>query len=291
MTIEEWLDGNELSIKIWNNKYRHENENFEQWLDRVSGGNKDVRRLILEKKFLPGGRILANRGIEDRKLTYSNCYVIPAPEDNIESIFNCASQLARTYSYGGGVGIDISKLRPKGATVNNAAKESTGAVSFMDIFSQVTGTISQSGRRGALMISMDINHPDIPEFIDCKTDLNRVTFANISVRMNNAFMKAVENDLDYFLHWPCSENDFNIKIDAPYGELQSATSINGVKVYYKRVKAKEIFSRLAENNWNYAEPGILYWDRIEKWNLMEKVDGFKYAGVNPCASRKLILIF
>lgn len=151
MTIEEWLDGNELSIKIWNNKYRHENENFEQWLDRVSGGNKDIRRLILEKKFLPGGRILANRGIEDRKLTYSNCYVIPAPEDNIESIFNCASQLARTYSYGGGVGIDISKLRPRGATVNNAAKESTGAVSFMDVFSSVTGTIAQNGRRKLLI--------------------------------------------------------------------------------------------------------------------------------------------
>lgn len=135
---------------------------------------------------------------------------------------------------------------------------------------------------GALMISMDINHPDIPEFIDCKTDLNRVTFANISVRVNNSFMKAVKNDEDYVLRWPCSENDFNIRIDAPYGELQSITSINGVKVYYKRVKAKELFNKLAENNWNYAEPGILYWDRIEKWNLMEKVDGFKYAGVNPC---------
>lgn len=151
MTIEEWLEGNELSLKIWHNKYQYNNESFDEWLDRVSGKNNKVKELILKKKFIFGGRILANRNVSNRKLTYSNCYVITPPEDNLESIFECASKLARTYSFGGGCGIDLSKLRPKGATTNNAAKKSTGPVSFMDIYSHVTGTISQGGRRKLLI--------------------------------------------------------------------------------------------------------------------------------------------
>lgn len=130
-----------------------------------------------------------------KKGSLSNCYVLPAPEDNLESILECAKQMARTFSYGGGVGIDLSNLRPRGATTHNAAKESSGPVSFMDLFSQVTQTISQNGRRGATMISLSINHPDIEEFIDCKTDLDRVKYANISVRVTDDFMKAVEQKL------------------------------------------------------------------------------------------------
>lgn len=151
MTIEDWLGkDNELGLSIWHKKYQYKNETFEEWLDRISGGDKELRQLIVEKKFLFGGRILANRGITDRKITYSNCYVITPPGDNIESIFECASKLARTFSYGGGCGIDLSKLRPKGADTKNAAKASTGPVSFMDIYSQITGTISQNGRRKML---------------------------------------------------------------------------------------------------------------------------------------------
>ena len=151
MTVEQWLNNNELSIKIWHNKYQNNSESFDEWLDRVSSKNDAVKKLILEKKFIFGGRILANRGVTNRKVTYSNCYVISPPEDNIESIFECAGKLARTFSYGGGCGIDLSKLRPRGATTNNAAKESSGAVSFMDVFSSVTGTIAQNGRRKLLI--------------------------------------------------------------------------------------------------------------------------------------------
>ena len=102
-----------------------------------------------------------------------NCYVMSPPEDSIESIFDCAKKLARTYSYGGGCGIDISKLAPRGAKVNNTAKETSGSVSFMDLYSLVTELIGQNGRRGALMLSIDCDHPDLEEFIDVKTDLNR----------------------------------------------------------------------------------------------------------------------
>jgi ribonucleoside-diphosphate reductase alpha chain len=147
----EWLQQNDLSYKIWENKYRHNNESFNEWLTRVSGKDEELKQLIKEKKFLFGGRILANRGLTDAKLTLSNCYVITPPEDNLESIFECASKLARTFSYGGGCGIDLSKLRPNGAKTHNASKTSTGPISFMDIFSQVTGTISQQGRRKMLI--------------------------------------------------------------------------------------------------------------------------------------------
>lgn len=147
MTEKEWLGDNKLSTDIYTKKYRNQDETLEDFIKRVSGGKEEIASLIREKKFLFGGRILANRGIKDRKLTYSNCYVLTPPEDNLESIFECASKMARTFSYGGGVGIDLSKLRPNGSITHNAAKVSSGPVSFMDLFSQVTQTISQNGRR------------------------------------------------------------------------------------------------------------------------------------------------
>ena len=116
MEVQEWLGAdNQLGLDIWQNKYRDDSETFDAWLDRVSGGDEQVRELIKEQKFLFGGRILANRGLENKgkKITLSNCYVVEPPEDSIESIFDRAGKLARTYSYGGGCGIDISKLSLK----------------------------------------------------------------------------------------------------------------------------------------------------------------------------------
>lgn len=150
MRVEDWLGAdNQLGADIWHKKYQHNNETFDQWLDRVSGGNEAVKQLIVNKQFLFGGRILANRGLNKQgvRTTLSNCYVIEPPQDSIESIFECASKLARTFSYGGGCGIDLGKLAPRGAKVNNAAKETSGAVSFMDLYSMVTGLIGQGGRR------------------------------------------------------------------------------------------------------------------------------------------------
>ena len=136
MTIEEWLGkDNHLGIDIWNNKYRNNGEDFEAWVNRITAGNPQAAELVRQKKFLFGGRILSNRGLEQegRKVSFSNCYVVTPPEDNIESIFDCAKKLARTYSYGGGCGVDISRLAPRGARINNAAKETSGAVSFMTL--------------------------------------------------------------------------------------------------------------------------------------------------------------
>lgn len=146
---DEIWDMNELQNDIYQQKYRYEGENFGEFLDRVSGDNQSIRKLIKDQKFLPAGRILAGRGLNERgrKVVYSNCFVLDSPQDNIESIFDTAKKMARTYSMGGGVGINISKLRPKGASVNNAAKETSGAVSFMDLYSMTTGLIGQAGRR------------------------------------------------------------------------------------------------------------------------------------------------
>jgi len=289
--VLNWLDGYQLGYDIWEKKYRHGEESFNDWLNRISNNKEDVKKLILDKKFLFGGRILSNRGLQnEKKITYSNCYVIPRVQDSIESIYQACAQLARTYSYGGGCGIDISNLRPKGALVNNAAKSTSGAVSFMSSFDNVTKVIGQNGRRGALMISIDVQHPDTPEFIDIKTDLEKVTSANISIRVTDSFMKAVEEDKDYILRFPCDsfeEGQLEKSIDYSYFEYDKLYPINDGQVYIKKVKAKELFNRLCENNWNYAEPGILYWDKISNYNLLNNDDNFEYAGVNPCAEEPL----
>ena len=269
MNVQEWLgEENQLGMDIWTNKYCNHGEDFESWLGRISGGNEEIASLIKEKKFLFGGRILSNRGLENegRKVSLSNCYVIAPPEDEIESIFECAKKLARTYSYGGGCGIDISKLSPKGARINNAAKETSGAVSFMELYSLVTELIGQNGRRGALMISIDCSHPDVENFIELKTDLDKVTKANISVRISGDFMEAVKANKPFKLHY-----------------LRKATG----ELIEKAVDAKELFRRIAEVNWDYAEPGALFWDRVKDWNLLSNTKEFSYAGVNPCAEEPL----
>ena len=140
----------ELQESMYNNKYRFENESFNEMINRVSGGDLKLAKLIRDKKFIFGGRILANRGLQykGKKVTYSNCYVLKAPEDNLESIYECAAKMARTFSYGGGVGVNIGKLRPTGAVVNNAAKTTSGAVSFMELYDLTTRLIAQHGRRG-----------------------------------------------------------------------------------------------------------------------------------------------
>lgn len=265
MNEVEWLGNNQLSLDIWHKKYQINNENFEEWLDRVSGGNSYVRQLIKDKKFLFGGRILASRGVTDRKVTYSNCYVIKPPTDCIEDIFKAGRKLARTYSYGGGCGIDISNLRPKNAIVHNAAKSTSGAVSFMDFYSYITGLIGQSGRRGALMISIDCKHPDIEEFINLKTKQGVCEKANISIRVSDEFMQAAINDENWVTEFSSDET----------GAIT------------KMFNARELLKLIAKRNWEWAEPGLLYWDRITGYNMLNNDGNFAYAGVNPCAEEPL----
>lgn len=258
----------DLQRDIYEKKYRFDNESFDGFLTRVSGGNNAIKKAIKDKKFMPAGRILAGRGLDKfgKKITLSNCYVMPKVEDNIESIFDTAKYLARTYSYGGGVGLTLSKLRPKGAMVNNAASTTTGAVSFMDLYSLTTGLIGMRGRRGALMLNLDVNHPDIEDFIDVKNDLSKVTSANISVNITDDFMNAVKADKDFELYF---------KVEATGEEIR------------RKVNAKDLFRTLSRNNWNMAEPGLLFQQRTNAWHLMSEDESFEFAGVNPCAEETL----
>ena len=269
MEIEQWLGtDNQLGIDIWNKKYCHNGETFDQWLDRITEGDEKAKDLVIQKKFLYGGRILANRGLQKTgiKVTFSNCYVITPPEDSIESIFDCASKAARTFSYGGGVGIDLSKLAPRGAKINNTASETSGAVSFTDLFSLVTGLIGQHGRRGALMLTLSCEHPDLEEFMAVKTDVDRVTKANMSIRVTDKFMECVRDRKTFVQTFvrPETEDAVTKNLDA-YG----------------------FFKKLCYTNWDYGEPGCLFWDRINSWNLLSEFDDYSFAGTNPCAEEPL----
>ncbi|MEE9174775.1 MAG: adenosylcobalamin-dependent ribonucleoside-diphosphate reductase, partial [Thermodesulfobacteriota bacterium] len=220
--------------------------------------------LLSNFKFIPGGRILFGAG-QQRRATLLNCYYMPIKEDSLEGIFEWCKEAARTYSFGGGVGTDISILRPKGAPVNNSAIYSTGAVSFMDLLSTTTGTIGQAGRRGALMITLDVKHPDIQEFIEIKNDAQRskVQFANISIKISDEFMQAVEDDTDFELKF---ENE-KVKIS-------------------KTIRARDIWEKLVKSAWASAEPGLIFWDSVKKHSPTE-YNGMEVHGVNPCSEQAL----
>ena len=190
MTVEEWLD-NELSIDIWNRKYRNNDESFDEWLERVSKGNENIKDRILSKKFLFGGRILANRGLGKRG--YANCNSLGYVGDSLQEIMKACSDLALTYKSGAGQGVNLSHIRPKGSSISSGGT-TDGVIPFLKIMDAVTGNISRGGdRRGALLAMLDAKHPDIIDFINVKKDANAVTNANLSVSVTDDFMQKVED--------------------------------------------------------------------------------------------------
>ena len=197
-----------------------------------------------------------------------NCYALPMPEDNLESIFDVGKMAARTYSVGGGCGINISKLRPKNSIVHNAATTTTGPTSFMELYSFITGLIGQAGRRGALMLSMECTHPDIEEFINLKTKQGVCEKANISVMVNDKFMEAAEKDEDWVTEFNSPETG----------------------LITKTFKARKLLELLAKRNWEWAEPGVLFWDRITSYNLNSNNQEFKLVGTNPCQPASAVLL-
>ncbi|MDG7008407.1 MAG: adenosylcobalamin-dependent ribonucleoside-diphosphate reductase [Nitrososphaerota archaeon] len=218
--------------------------------------------LLENYRFVPGGRILFGAG-QTRKSTLLNCYFFKIREDSIEAIFDWCKEAARTYSFGGGVGTDISVLRPRGAPVNNSAIYSSGAVSFMELLSTTTGTIGQAGRRGALMITIRVDHPDVMDFITVKRDLRRVNYANISVKISDDFMRAVETDGDFLLHFKNEKVEVN-----------------------RTVRARDVWKSLVKGAWLSAEPGVLFWDTIKRDSTTE-YNGMEVQGVNPCSEQTL----
>jgi ribonucleoside-diphosphate reductase alpha chain len=303
---------NELAEEVWIKKYQQNGETLEEFFDKLAKGfserldlpkmdhpdlseyykNREEDNYALFyslfkdfKYIIPGGSVLSGLG-SNKPVSLSNCFVLDTG-DSIEKIFNTASDMSQIYKRRGGNGSDLSVLRPRGAVVNNAAKTTGGVVPFMELFSQVTNTIGQEGRRGALMLSIDVNHPDSPEFITSKQNLTKITGANISVKLNDEFKKAVENDEDYILRWPCDTSlKWTIKKDVDswnYNELiELSNDLNTIKVYAKKIKAKELWDSIIQCAWNTAEPGILFWDSIIDNDPASVYPDYKAISTNPC---------
>jgi ribonucleoside-diphosphate reductase alpha chain len=214
-----------------------------------------------------GGSPMYGIGNPYVNISLSNCIVINSPEDSISGIIETGKEMANLFKARCGVGLDISTLRPDGAMVNNSAGTSTGAWSFADFFSNVCRMIGQNGRRGALMITMDIRHPDIERFVVMKRDLSSVTGANVSVMISDDFMKAVRDNLDWELRWPVNLEEIPAK----------------GSIYTRSIKARDLWKLINESATQCAEPGIIFWDTYKANLPANEYEEFKAMCVNPCS--------
>ena len=317
-----YFNGDELAANVWQSKYAQEGEETPDDMHKrlakefarieteyrskdslimATGDNikilskygqirKDldeetIYNLFKDFKYIvPQGSIMSQLGSKSIG-SLSNCFVIGQPEDSYGGIFQKDEEMAQLMKRRGGVGLDISTLRPKDTSVSNAAKTTTGAVSFMHRFSNTTREVAQNGRRGALMLSIDINHPDVMDFIKIKRDGTSVTGANISIKINNDFMKAVENDKDYILRFPCHINEINGHHDWENDILYKETSSQlkkGEFCYVKKIKAKEYWEEIIKSAHGYAEPGIIFVDNHHNYSPDGAYPQFKGVTTNPC---------
>lgn len=226
---------------------------------------KDIFGLFKDFKYvIPQGSVMSALGHPHMIASLSNCVVVPSTYDSYGGIMHTDQQLVQLFKRRCGVGVDISGLRPANAKVSNAAGSTTGAVSFMHRFSDTTREVAQNGRRGALMLTIDIAHPDVEDFVTIKQDLSKVTGANISVRLSDEFMKAVVEDKEYTHRWP---------IDASIDEAK----------YVKTIKAKDLWETIISCAHKTAEPGLIFWDRQHWYSTSSVYPGFENASTNPCS--------
>lgn len=242
--------------------------------------------------MIPGGSTMQLLGNPYQIGSLSNCFVIGQPDDSYSGIMKLREEQVQLMKRRGGVGKDLSSLRPRGSSVKNAAKTSTGAASFMPVDSELTREVAQDGRRGALMLTMDIRHPDVLEFITMKQDLTKVTGANVSVLIRDDFMNAVSKNEDYILRYPVDfpeeDMDTTFKEILPYDTLRmweydpKIAGKQKVNVFAKKIKARDYWNILIKCAWNTGEPGIMFLDR--HWNYSPDGVYPEHKGVttNPC---------
>jgi ribonucleoside-diphosphate reductase alpha chain len=270
MTVKDWLgENNQLAQDIWQRKYRHNNESFEEWLDRVSAGDNELRKLIIEKKFLMGGRTLANRGLNNTGSLF-NCYSRGYIEDDYYDIMDAAKDIGITFKAQGGQGISLTKLRPKGTPIKTEYY-SDGIVPFMKIFNEVTAGTSQGGaRKGALMLSIDARHKEAETFIKIKSKEGEIEKANLSLELDDEFMRAVEKYYDT-------------------GEvvvLHEKRNYSGHEIEYD-VTPIEIFKMLVDNCYDWADPACLFTNKFRNYNLMQFDEDYEIETCNPCGEQPL----
>jgi ribonucleoside-diphosphate reductase alpha chain len=295
----DYFNGDELAATTWMNKYALKDEQgrfreltpedmhrrmarefarIEKYYDSegydrsaLSSYGQNRQRLTVEKIFslfdrfryvVPQGSVMAALGNPYMLASLSNCVVLPEIYDSYGGIFYTDQQLAQLFKRRCGVGIDLSSIRPAGMRVSNAAGTTSGAVSFMERFSNTTREVAQHGRRGALMITMDVAHPDIEQFVTIKQDLTKVTGANVSVRISDEFMQAVENDTDFTLRFPVDSNR---------------------PLMTRKINARQLWNTIIECAHRTAEPGIIFWDRQHDYSTSSLYPGFKNVSTNPCS--------
>ena len=286
----DYFNGDELATNVFITKYalRDKNNNIleenpddmhkrlakefarieKYFFDKHNRGNSltydEIYASLKNFKYIvPQGSPMMGIGNDYVNVSLSNCVVIESPKDSISSIIDAGKELANLFKRRCGVGLDISNLRPEDAAVNNSAKTTTGAWSFADFYSYVCRMIGQNGRRGALMVSIDIRHPDIEKFVTMKHDLTKVTGANVSVKITDDFMKAVENKQMFTLQFPVDSKN---------------------PAMTKEINANELWNLIVESATKTAEPGLLMWDNItSRLPANEYKDsGFKTLTTNPC---------
>jgi len=308
----EYFGSDELAASVWRGKYAMEGEvnpddmhlrmakEFarieEKYITTIEDGTPKTweklsvygskRKELTEDKIyilfkdfkyiVPQGSIMSMLG-SNKIGSLSNCFVIGQPEDSYGGIMQKDQQLVQLMKRRGGVGLDISTLRPSGTTVTNAAKTSTGAVSFMERFSNSTREVAQGGRRGALMLTIDCRHPDVFDFVNVKKDRTKVTGANISVMLRDDFMQAVKNDADYILRFPCDKDIITKCENFEYNKLYEFG-----EGQIKKIKAKELYDSIVENAWENAEPGQMFVDRHHSYSPDSVYPQYKGVTTNPC---------
>ena len=251
------------------------------------------------KHIIPQGRVMAGLGDFSSYKSLSNCLRLPPPRDSYSSIMYVDTMLVSSAKRGCGYGLGLSNLRPKGIPVKNASRTSTGPVSFMPRYSNSTKEVAQDARRGACLEDLDIRHPDAREFANSKLDKEAITGANISLKSHDDFMKAVENDEDYIQFWPCDVNyreecslfeDRKYIKQLEYDVLETASYFDGFEektLYFKKIKAKELFDNIVHNAWKNAEPGLFNWDRVIDYDPASVYKKYEIDGTNACGEQPM----
>lgn len=282
----EYFNGDELAARVWVNKYSLKDSDGniyeESPVDMHNRLASEIARienkyinpmskdeifdLLKDFKYIvPQGGPMAGIGNNLQIVSLSNCYVIgnDGDSDSYGGIMKIEEEQIQLMKRRGGVGHDLSNIRPKGSAVKNSALTSTGVVPFMERYSNATREVAQDGRRGALMLSLSIKSPSAEDFIDAKMEQGKVTGANISLRIDDEFMEAVKSDGVYRQQYP---------IDSPSPSI------------VKDIKAKDLWKKLVHNSWKSAEPGILFWDTIIKESVADSYAdlGYKTISTNPC---------
>jgi|TARA_R110000850_G_scaffold220129_1_gene345877 ribonucleoside-diphosphate reductase alpha chain len=256
-----------LSQELDAMKYRQKGESFDGKVKRISRSLCDsvehqwiLEDIIGNMRFLPAGRVQSAMGA-DKLVTAYNCFVSGEIKDSMDSIMDRAKEAAETMRRGGGIGYDFSKVRPKGTQIKSLDSQASGPISFMSIFDAVCQTISSSGhRRGAQMGVLRVDHPDIVEFIMAKRNSDKLTGFNISVGITDKFMEALNKE----------DDSFNLIFDG---------------IVYETVSAKKIWDQVMESTWDWAEPGVLFVDRIQEMNNLYYCEDI--SATNPCGEQPL----